>query len=46
MFSPTNHEHQMLQDTISRFVESELMPHEDLVDRMGEVPEELGRQIE
>ena len=31
---------------IKRFVEEELFPHEDLVDKSGEVPIELGKQIE
>ncbi|MGI9488431.1 MAG: acyl-CoA dehydrogenase family protein [Geminicoccaceae bacterium] len=36
----------MLQETARRFVEEELFPHEELVDREGEVPIDLGRQIE
>ena len=39
-------EHAMLQETVKRFVEEELYPHEELVDREGEVPIDLGRQIE
>ncbi|MGH6882963.1 MAG: acyl-CoA dehydrogenase family protein, partial [Hypericibacter sp.] len=41
-----SHERQMLLDTVKRFMEEEIYPHEDLVDRDGEVPIELGRQIE
>ncbi|MFO0997019.1 MAG: acyl-CoA dehydrogenase family protein [Alphaproteobacteria bacterium] len=44
--SPMSHEHEMLLDTVKRFMEEEIYPHEDLVDRQGEVPIELGRQIE
>ncbi len=36
----------MLHDTVKRFMEEELYPHEELVDREGEVPIDLGRQIE
>jgi acyl-CoA dehydrogenase len=39
-------EQEMLLDTVRRFMEEELYPHEDEVDRLGEVPEALGRQIE
>ncbi len=41
-----SHEHQMLLASVKRFMEEELIPHEELVDRQGEVPIELGRQIE
>ena len=41
-----SHEHEMLLATVKRFMEEELYPHEDLVDRQGEVPIDLGRQIE
>ena len=40
------HEKQLLEKTEKRFVEGELFPHEDLVDKSGEVPIELGKQIE
>jgi len=40
------HEHQMLRESVERFVEEEFYPHEELVDREGEVPIDLGRQIE
>ena len=32
--------------TVKSFMEKEIFPHEDLVDRLGEVPIDLGRQIE
>lgn len=41
-----SHERQMLLDTVKRFMEEEIYPHEDRVDREGDVPIELGRQIE
>ena len=46
MSSSTSHEHEMLCSMVTRFVAEELMPHEELVDRLGEVPEDIGRQIE
>jgi acyl-CoA dehydrogenase len=47
----TNHynldaETRMVLDTVCGFVKDELQPHEDLVDRQGFVPEDLGREIE
>ena len=39
-------EQAMLQDMARRFVEEELYPHEEFVDREGEVSIDLGRQIE
>ena len=41
-----NHEKELLENTVKRFVEEELYPHEETVDKNGEVPLELGRQIE
>ena len=41
-----NHEQELLKNTVKRFVEDELYPHEETVDQTGEVPIELGRQIE
>ena len=41
-----SHENQLLMETTKRFVEEEIMPHEALVDQLGEVPVEIGRQIE
>ncbi|MBI1386093.1 MAG: acyl-CoA dehydrogenase [Rhizobiales bacterium] len=41
-----SHENELLLGTIQAFMNAELIPHEDEVDRLGYVPEELGRQIE
>ena len=41
-----NHEQRMLLDTVRSFMERELYPHEDMVDRCARVPPELGRQVE
>ncbi|MGI9483524.1 MAG: acyl-CoA dehydrogenase family protein [Hyphomicrobiales bacterium] len=41
-----SHENELLLNTVRSFMEDEIYPHEDEVDRIGEVPEELGRQIE
>ena len=41
-----SHEQRMLLETVQGFLEQEIYPHEDEVDRLGRVPEELGRQIE
>lgn len=40
------HERELLLATVRAFLEKEIFPHEDLVDRQGEVPIDLGRQIE
>ncbi len=42
----TSHETELLLNTVRNFIENELYPYEDMVDRNGEVPEDLGRQIE
>ena len=42
----SSHENRLLLDTVRAFMKAELHPHEDLVDRLGEVPLDLGRQIE
>jgi len=42
----TNHETDLLVETVRRFVETEMFPHEDEIDRLGHVPEEIGRTIE
>jgi len=42
----SSHENRLLLDTVQAFMKAELHPHEDLVDRIGEVPLDLGRQIE
>ena len=41
-----SHENELLKNTVRSFVEEELIPHEEAVDRTGEVPEDLGRRIE
>ena len=46
MSNMLTHEQTMLQDTVRRFMEEEMFPHEDQIDRDGHVPIELGRQIE
>ena len=42
----TDHEKFLLLSTVKRFVEEELMPYEDEVDKSGFVDPELGKQIE
>ncbi len=46
MNTAVSHENELLLNTVRSFLEAEIYPHEDIVDRMGEVPEDLGRQIE
>ncbi len=46
MSPETSHENVLLLTTVKAFMEENFYPHEDEVDRTGEVPEELGRQIE
>ena len=41
-----SHENELLLGTVRAFMEENFYPHEDEVDRSGEVPEDLGRQIE
>ncbi len=41
-----SHENRLLLETVQAFMKAELTPHEAEVDRLGEVPLELGRQIE
>jgi len=38
-------EQQMIVDTVRSFVENEIYPHEDLVERTGEVPKEIAQDI-
>ena len=38
-------EQQMLTETVRRFVETELYPHEDLVERIDDVPVELAAEV-
>jgi acyl-CoA dehydrogenase len=44
-FSPSN-EQQLLVETVRRFMVQEIFPHEREVERLGEVPLGLGRQIQ
>jgi acyl-CoA dehydrogenase len=44
-FSLTD-EQEMIVDTVRTFVERELYPHEDLVDRLDDVPDEIAHQIQ
>ncbi len=46
MITEGDHERELLQATLQRFVEEEFYPHEELVDHTGEVPPDLGQQIE
>jgi acyl-CoA dehydrogenase len=41
-----NDEQRMIVDTVRRFVEHELYPHEALVEKLDQVPEALARQIQ
>ena len=41
-----SHENRLLLETVQAFMKAEIHPHEDLVDKLGDVPLELGRQIE
>ena len=38
-------EQEMVADTVRTFVEAEIYPHEDEVERLGYVPHELGESI-
>ena len=42
----SSHETDLMVNTVRRFVETEMYPHEEEVDRLGHVPEEIGRHIE
>ena len=46
MSEQLDHENNLLINTLKSFMEEEIFPHEDEVDSTGEVPIELGRQIE
>ena len=41
----TSHEADLLVNTVRRFVETEMFPHEEEVDRLGYVPDEIGQNI-
>ena len=38
-------EQEMIADTVRSFVENEIYPHEDTVERTGEVPREVADEI-
>ena len=40
-----NDEQQMIVDTVRSFVENEIYPLEDDVERTGQVPQEIGEEI-
>ncbi|WP_420863936.1 acyl-CoA dehydrogenase family protein [Algirhabdus cladophorae] len=40
-----NEEQEMIADTVRAFVEKEIYPHEELVERTGEVPSEIAQEI-
>jgi acyl-CoA dehydrogenase len=40
-----NDEQQMIVDTVRSFVETEIYPHENAIEKSGKVPPELGREI-
>ena len=46
MTTEHSHENELLLKTVQSFLEAEIYPHEEEVDRTGEVQIELGRQIE
>ncbi len=46
MTIPMSHEDELLRDTVRNFFEKEVIPHEEMVDSLGEVPDEIGRDIE
>ena len=42
----TSTDSKMLLDTVQKFMKDEIYPHEDRVDKLGYVPDEIGKQIE
>lgn len=46
MTIPMSHEDELLRDTVRSFFDDHVLPHEEAVDRLGEVPDEIGREIE
>ena len=42
----TSSDSKILLDTVQKFMADELYPHEDRVDKLGYVPDEIGKQIE
>ncbi|SHI58177.1 acyl-CoA dehydrogenase [Shimia gijangensis] len=41
-----SHEDELLQSTVRSFIADVVIPHEEVTDTLGEVPEEIGREIE
>ena len=42
---PLSHENELLVQTVRAFVDKEMLPYEEEVDKNGSVPEELGKEI-
>ena len=42
----TSSDSKILLDTVQKFMADEIYPHEDRVDKLGHVPDEIGKQIE
>ena len=42
----TSNDSKLLLDTVQKFMIDEIYPHEDRVDKLGYVPDEIGKQIE
>ena len=42
----TSNDSKMLLDTVKKFMTDEIYPYEDRVDKLGYVPDEIGKQIE
>ena len=42
----TSNDSKMLLDTVQKFMTDEIYPYEDRVDKLGYVPDEIGKQIE
>ena len=40
-----NEEHEMIATTVRSFVENEIYPHEELVEKTGSVPKEIAQDI-
>jgi acyl-CoA dehydrogenase len=44
MYDDTD-EKRLLLNTVKKFMEEEMYPHEEKIDKLGYVPEEIGQQI-
>ncbi|MFL2793435.1 MAG: acyl-CoA dehydrogenase family protein [Paracoccaceae bacterium] len=42
----TSNDSKLLLDTVQKFMIDEIYPHEDRIDKLGYVPDEIGKQIE